>query len=142
MEENPMHPSIYLFFDGNCAEAFAFYEKALGGKIEAMMTYKDAPGPQDSPPEWLGKVMHASLRLGDTAIMASDAPPARSPGKPQGFYISLGVETPEEAERAFGALSGGGKVTMAMEETFFARKFGMTIDRFGIPWMIVCEKQH
>jgi PhnB protein len=136
-----MHPSLYLFFDGNCEEAFRFYEKVLGGKIETLMPYKGAPGPQHAKEDWLGKVMHASLRLGDGTIMASDAPPERSPGKPQGFYISLGVETPEKAEQVFAALSAGGKVTMAMEETFFAAKFGMTVDRFGIPWMVVCEKR-
>jgi PhnB protein len=136
-----MHPSIYLFFDGNCEDAFKFYERVLGGKIEGLMPYKGAPGPQHSAAEWQNKVMHATLRLGDTTIMASDAPPERSPGKPQGFYISLGVETPEKAEQVFAALSASGRVTMAMEETFFARKFGMTFDRFGIPWMVVCEKQ-
>ncbi len=133
MQSNP-----YLFFSGNCEEAFKFYEKTLGGKIEAMMPHAGTPAEEHVPAEWRNKIIHARLSLGEQLLMASDAPPGRF-HKPQGFCVNLGVKDPAEAERIFNAFAKGGSVTMPLEKTFWARKFGMLVDRFGIPWMINCE---
>jgi PhnB protein len=129
----------YLFFNGQCEAAFKFYEKCLGGKIEAMLTHEGTPAEQDVPPEWRKKILHARLTVGDQVLMASDAPPERYE-KPKGFSVSLNVNAPAEAERIFHALAENGKVQMPLAQTFWAIRFGMCVDRFGIPWMINCEK--
>ena len=134
MQLNP-----YLTFNGQCEAAFKFYEKCLGGKIEAMLTHEGTPAEQHVPPEWRKKILHARLTVGDQVLMASDAPPERYE-KPQGFSVSLNVNTPAEAERIFHALAENGKVQMPLEQTFWAVRFGMLVDRFGIPWMINCEQ--
>jgi PhnB protein len=134
MQLNP-----YLFFTGNCKEAFTFYEKVLGGKIIAMMTHKETPAAEHTKPEWQDKIIHARMTFGDQVLMASDAPPEHH--RPmQGFSVSLTVQEPAEADRIFKAFSEGGHVTMPIEETFWAHRFGMLVDRFGTPWMINCEK--
>jgi len=129
----------YLNFNGNCEEAFRYYEKHLGGKIIAMMRYED--GPKDMPvsPDSKKKIMHARLTVGDAVLMASDAPPPRF-DKPQGFAVSIMIDEPAEADRVFSALGDGGTVTMPIGETFWAKRFGMLVDRFGTPWMVNCEK--
>lgn len=140
-----MHITPYLCFNGNCREAFDFYAKAMGGKIEMIMTHKDAPpdamkgdcAPAPGTENW---VMHARMRIGDTVIMASDAP-APHYQKPQGTYLSLAVGSAAEADRIFAALSQGGQVTMPIAETFYAHRFGMAIDRFGTPWMVIFPKE-
>jgi PhnB protein len=134
-----MQTNTYLFFKGNCEEAFKFYEKTLGGKIEAMLSHAGTPAESQVPAEWKNKIIHARLKLGDQFLMASDAPPDRSQ-TPQGFYVNLDFEDPAEAERIYGALSKGGTVNMELQETFWAKKFGMFTDRFGTPWMINCYK--
>ena len=134
MQLNP-----YLTFNGQCEAAFKFYEKCLGGKIEAMLTHEGTPAEQHVPPEWRKKILHARLTVGDQELMASDAPPERYE-KPQGFSVSLNVNTPAEAERIFHALAENGKVQMPLAQTFWAIRFGMCVDRFGIPWMVNCEK--
>lgn len=134
-----MHVNPYLFFNGTCEEAFKFYEKSLGGKIVAMLTHAETPAAKDTPPEWQQKIIHARLLIGDQLLMGSDAPPGRY-HKPQGFSVTVTVETPEEAERLYHALEPGGEVCMPIGETFWARRFGMINDRFGIAWMINCEK--
>jgi PhnB protein len=134
MQLNP-----YLLFNGQCEAAFRFYEKCLGGKIEAMLTHEGTPAEQDVPPEWRKKILHARLTVGDQVLMASDAPPERYE-KPKGFSVSLNVNAPAEAERIFHALAENGKVQMPLEQTFWAIRFGMCVDRFGIPWMVNCEK--
>jgi len=134
MQVNP-----YLTFSGQCEEAFRFYEKVLGGKIEAMMPHRGSPMEQHVPPEWRSKIMHARLRFGDEVLMASDAPPDRYQPM-QGFSVTLGIEDPVEAERVFHALSEQGTVQMPLEKTFWALRFGMLVDRFGTPWMINCEQ--
>jgi PhnB protein len=141
-----MDLNTYLFFDGQCEEAFKLYERVLGGKICGLMRYGDV---QEGPLSLKGsnRVIHASLRVGDRILMGSDTPPAGGamPGqqylKPQGFRTNIGVDTPAEAERIFNALAEGGSVTMPMAETFFAHRFGMFTDRFGAPWMVTCSKQ-
>jgi PhnB protein len=136
MQLNP-----YLSFDGRCEAAFKFYEKALGGKIVAKMTYGETPMKEQSPAELHGKIAHIRMSIGDTLLMGSDSPPNRyEPAK--GITVMLGIDTPGEAERVFKELSEGGTITMPIEETFWARRFGMLVDRFGIPWMVNCERPH
>ncbi len=129
----------YLSYSGNCAEAFNFYAAAAGGKIEMLMTYGQAPPGAPVPPDMTDKVMHATLSIGDAAIMGADAP-VQFASKPAGFSVSLNVETPEEADRLYAALSAGGDIKMPITETFWAQRFAMFIDKFSIPWMINCEK--
>jgi PhnB protein len=129
----------YLLFDGQCEAAFKFYEKCLGGKIEAMIPHEGTPAADYVPAEWRAKILHARMVVGDQILMASDAPPGRQ-AKPQGFSVNLAFKDPAEAERVFKALAEGGSVTMAFGETFWAMRFGMLVDRFGIPWMVNCEK--
>ncbi len=132
-----MKTNTYLFFNGNCREAFGFYEKALGGRIVAMLTGADTPMAEEMP-GMKDKIMHARLDLGGTVLLASDAPPDRY-NKPQGFDVCLNAETAEEAERVFTALAEGGEVKMAIQKTFWAERFGSLVDRFGVPWMVNCE---
>ena len=136
-----MKSITYLYFDGQCKEAFKFYEQCLGGKIVALMTYGDTP--TDSPmaeqvsPESHHKIMHAHLRAGDVELMGSDSPPEYFE-KPQGFSVSLQFDNPVEGERIFQALAENGTVRMPFEETFWASRFGMLVDQFGTPWMVNC----
>jgi PhnB protein len=134
-----MRSNPYLYFDGRCEAAFNFYEKILGGKIQMMMQHEGTPAAEHVPAEWRKKIMHARMAVGDQVLMGSDAPPDRY-HKPQGFSIALQVETAAEADRIFQALSEGGRVTMPIQETFWAIRFGMLVDQFGIPWMVDCEK--
>jgi PhnB protein len=131
----------YLTFDGTCKQAFEFYAKALGAKIEMMMTHGESPMAEQTPKDWRDKIMHASLTVGDQSLMGSDRPPGDK--EPVGgFSVSLSVDKPAEAERLFKALSQGGTVRMEMQETFWAQRFGMLTDRFGVPWMVNCERPH
>jgi PhnB protein len=134
MQLNP-----YLSFNGQCEAAFKFYAEALGGQIVATMTYGETPMADQTPAEWRGKIAHTRMAVGGTMLMGSDSPPDRfEPMK--GVTIALGIDEPAEAERVFQALAAGGNVTMPIQETFWARRFGMLTDRFGTPWMINCEK--
>jgi PhnB protein len=132
-----MQVSPYLHFNGNCEEAFKFYEKVLGAKIVMMLTHEGAPADMPTPPEWKKKIMHARISIDGEIIMGSDAPPAHF-HKPQGFSVSLSVADPAEAERKFTALCEGGSVHMPFGKTFFSKGFGMGADQFGIPWMVNC----
>jgi len=129
----------YLMFNGNCADAFKFYEKVLGARILTMMTYGDTEACKDSPPAMRDKVIHGRITIDGQVVMASDAPSDRY-NTPKGMTLTLSVEQPAEAERVFHALEDGGTVTMPIQETFWAKRFGMLTDRFGTPWMINCEK--
>ena len=129
----------YLVFNGQCEEAFRFYEKHLGGKISFMMTFADSPMADQAPPGWEKKIMHVTLTLGDHVLQGSDAPPEQY-HKPQGFTLSLGTSDAAEAERIFKVLEDKGAVGMPLQETFWALRFGMVTDQFGVPWMINCEK--
>jgi len=133
MQLNP-----YLNFQGQCAEAFRLYERVLGGEITFMQTHGDSPMRDQTPPDWHDAVMHVTLQVGDQVLMGSDAPPPYYE-KPQGISVSIGIEDPAEAERIFAGLSEGGQVRMPMEKTFWAERFGMCVDRFGIPWIVNCE---
>jgi PhnB protein len=134
-----MQLSPYLRFNGQCEAAFKFYERSLGGKIEAMMTHEGTPAAGQVPADWRKKILHVRLVVGDQALMGSDCPPDRYE-KPQGFSVSLDVKTPAEAERLFLALAEGGTVQMQLQQTFWAARFGMVVDRFGTPWMINCSQ--
>jgi PhnB protein len=129
----------YLNFNGNCEEAIKFYAEVLGGEILAILKHRDTPMADKTPPGMEEFVMHARMKLDGQVLMASDAP-ASWYKKPEGFNVQVGVSTPEEAERIFKALSEGGTVNMALEETFWAHRFGTCVDRFGTPWMVNCEK--
>jgi PhnB protein len=129
----------YLMFNGQCETAFKFYEQCLGGKLGAMMTYGSSPMAADVSPELSDKIMHTSLVVGDQELMGSDSPPERYE-EAKGFSVSLNLDDPAEAERLFHALAENGSVQMPIQETFWAARFGMLVDQFGIPWMINCEK--
>jgi PhnB protein len=129
----------YLFFDGRCEEALGFYQRALGAELTMMMRFKEAPQPSSPgmvPPGSEDKVMHASFRIGDTTVMASDG---RCLGKPnvQGFALSITAANEAQADRTFAALADGGQVQMALGKTFFSPRFGMLTDRFGVSWMVL-----
>lgn len=126
----------YIFFNGRCAEAFKFYEKLFGGKIEALMPYGDMA----RTPDLRDKIMHGALYVGDSVLMGSDDGMG-SYKTPQGFRVSLQVKTPAEAERVFAGLSEGGSVMLPIQETFFSHRFGMLTDKFDIPWMVNCQKE-
>jgi PhnB protein len=134
-----MHVQPYLFFDGRCEEALEFYRKQLGAEVTMLMRLKEspeAPQPGMVPPGSDDKVMHASFRVGDSTIMASDG---RCLGQPnfQGFSLSLIVANDAEADRLFTALADGGQVHMPLGKTFFSSRFGMVADRFGVLWMML-----
>jgi PhnB protein len=128
----------YLFFNGRCEEALDFYKKTLGAELVFQMRYKDSPDPVDPnmvPPGSENLIMHATFKVGETTVMASDGCPTQ-PSKFDGFGLSLQPGSPAEAERLFAALSDGGQVRMPMTKTFFSPSFGMVADKFGICWMV------
>jgi PhnB protein len=132
-----MKLTTHLNYGGNCAEALHFYEQHLGGKITFLMSYDQMPEPKNIPPGFEQGVLHASIRIADTTIMACDGPdyqPMRS------AYLCLSVDSNEEAERIYALLSAGGEIFMKMEETFFALRFAMLRDKFGTSWMIIHER--
>lgn len=136
-----MQVTPYLFFDGRCEEAIEFYKKTLGAEVGMLMRFKESPDPMPAgtiPPGSGNKIMHTALRFGGTTVMASDG---RTQGKPKfdGFALSLDVKDEAEADRKFAALSEGGEVHMPLGKTFFAKKFGIVADRFGVSWMIIVE---
>ena len=133
-----MEFSTYLFFNGQCAEAFNFYEQCLGGQVQAM-TYAGSPMESTIPADWHDKIIHARLTVGDHTLMGSDPPPGHYQ-KPQGFSVSISVNDVAEGERIFNRLSEGGTLTMPYQKTFWADGFGMCVDRFGIAWMVNCEQ--
>ena len=137
-KEHTMRMTPYLNFDGQCAEAFRFYERVLGGTLE-VQTHGDSPIAEHVPPEWHDRILHARLVVGDAVLMGSDTPPNEE-AKPQGMAVSLQVRDAAEADRIFAALVEGGSVTMPLEKTFWAERFGMLVDRFGIPWMVGTER--
>ncbi|MGN6702836.1 MAG: VOC family protein [Burkholderiaceae bacterium] len=129
--------NAYLGFDGNCADAMRFYERVLGARIDAMMTYGQSPMADRMPPASADRVMHARLTLGDDVLMAGDSAGCDQPYEPmKGFSLTLNYPTADEATRIFGALAEGGRVTMPLQKTFWAEAFGMVVDRFGTPWIV------
>jgi PhnB protein len=133
----------YLFFEGRCEEALEFYHEALGAEITMLMRYKDSPEAESCeglPDGSDDKVMHASFKVGDSLLMASDGLCSGKPGF-QGISLSLTVSNEKDAERLFGALANGGEVQMPLEKTFWSPGFGMVTDRFGVSWMINTETE-
>ena len=133
-----MQVQPYLFFDGRCEEALEFYRDAVGAKVEALMRFKDSPEPPpaDCAPVGADKVMHASMRIGDSQVMVSDGD-ARGRPEFKGFSLSLTVADADEAQRRFAALGEGGQVAVPLGKTFFSPGFGMLVDRFGVHWMVL-----
>ncbi len=133
-----MQVQSYLFFDGRCEEAIEFYKKMLGAEVGMLMRWKDSPDKSMCTSANENKVMHASLKIGDTRVMASDG---RNTGNPkfEGFALSVNAKDEADADRKFNALSDGGKVTMPLGKTFFSPCFGMTTDKFGVNWMVIVE---
>ncbi len=134
-----MQVQSYLFFDGRCEEAIEFYKKTLGAEVDMLMRWKDSPDKSMCTPANENKVMHASLKIGETRVMASDG---RNTGKPkfEGFALSLDAKTEADADRIFNTLSAGGNVMMPLGKTFFSPRFGMCADKFGVHWMIIVEQ--
>ena len=126
-----------LTFNGQCEAAFKFYEQCLGGNIQTMMTWGDSPMADQVPAEWRDRIIHATLIVGETTLMGGDAPSERYE-EPRGFSVTIQIDDPAEGELVFAALSEAGTVTMPIQQTFWAARFGMCVDRFGIPWMVNC----
>jgi PhnB protein len=127
----------YLNYGGKCQEAFRFYERHLGGKITMMMTHGQGPGASDGPPNWNDAILHARINIGETELLGADIPdsqPMRS------AYLTLTVDSIDEAERIYAALSDGGQIFMPIAETFFAFRFAQLRDQFGASWMILHER--
>jgi len=135
-----MRLNPYLMFDGQCEAAFRFYEQCFGGKLEAMLPYSDSPECGDIPAEYRSRIMHACLVIDGQKLMASDTTPQYPHEGIKGCSVTLNVDSIAEAERLFNALSENGSVMMPLDKTFWAVRFGMCTDRFGVPWMINCEK--
>jgi len=133
MQLNP-----YLEFNGQCEAAFKFYEKCLGGKIEGMIPYAGSPAEQQVPEGSRNQILHAYLVVNGQGLMGSDCPPKMF-NQPKGFSVTLNFKDTAEAERVFDELAKNGTVKMPLEKTFWASRFGMLTDQFGIPWMINCE---
>lgn len=134
-----MHVQPYLFFNGRCEEAIAFYQQALGAHVDMVMRFSESPDPTPpdmTPPDWGHKVMHSSFRIGDTSVMASDGCGAAPQPGAQGFSLSISVADAAAADKAFAALADGGQVQMPLGTTFWSPRFGMLTDRFGIGWMV------
>ena len=134
-----MRINAYLNFKGDCAEAIKFYEKILGGQIVATMTFGQSPMASMVPADWQDKILHTRLQVGDQTLMASDAMPDNYQ-TPAGVTVALNVDNAAEAERIFAALSEGATIHMPMGKTFWAERFGGLVDKYGIPWMVNCEK--
>jgi len=131
-----LHP--YLHFNGQCEEAFKFYEQCLGGQIVAMMRHEGSPMEEHVPAEWAQKIMHACMMVDGEVLAGSDCPPGYY-SEPKGSSVTLALSDPAAADRIFHAFAEGGTVQMPIQETFWAARFGMVTDRFGTPWMINCE---
>ena len=134
-----MKLNTYLNYGGNCQEAFRFYEKHLGGKITMMMTHSEMPGAKDVPPALQNSILYARMTIGETYVMGSDVPPDRFQPM-RSVYLSMAVDTSNEAERIHALLSEGAEIFMPMQETFFASRFSMLRGKFGTSWMIIHER--
>ena len=131
-----MKLDIYVNYPGTCKEAFQFYEQHLGGKITMMMTHQQQPNSANIPEDRKNDILHARIEIGNGVLMGADIPnaePMRS------AYLTLRLDTPQEAERIYAILSEGGQIFMKMEETFFASRFAMLRDKFGTSWMLLHE---
>ena len=130
--------NAYLSFSGDCEAAFRFYEECLDGKLGEIFRYAGTPLAEQVPADWQNKVMHGSLAIGEHVLMGGDVAPDRYE-RPKGFSLSLQMNSTAQAERIFDLLAKDGTVVIPLEKTFWAARFGMIVDRFGIPWLINCE---
>jgi PhnB protein len=128
----------YLFFDGRCEEAIEFYKRTVGAEVLGMMRFKDSPEPPMMAPGSENKIMHVSLKIGDSEIMASDGANTGTTNF-HGFSVALSVKTEAEADRIYNALADGGTIRMPLTKTFFSPRFGMLADKFGLGWMVMTE---
>jgi PhnB protein len=133
-----MQMTPYLSFNGDCEAAFTFYARCLDGTLGAMFRYGGSPMAEEAPADWSDKIMHASVTLGGQMLMGADVVPERYE-EPKGISLSLQLDRTDEAERIFHELASNGRVLVPLEKTFWAERFGMVVDRFGIPWLINCE---
>ena len=134
-----MQIAPYLSFKGECEEAFKFYEQCLGGQLGAIFRYAGSPMADQAPAGWQDKVMHGSVTVGEHVLMGADIAPEGYEA-PKGFTLSIQIKSVADAERIFHELANGGRVVLPLEKTFWAARFGMLVDRFGIPWQINCEE--
>jgi PhnB protein len=134
MQMNP-----YLSFRGDCEAAFKLYERCLGAQVRGAFRYSGSPMANDVPTDWQDKIMHGTLMIGEQLLMGGDVPPERYEA-PRGFSLSLQIQSIDDADRIFRELGSEGTVLVPLEKTFWAARFGMVVDRFGIPWMINCEE--
>jgi len=133
-----MQMTLYLSFSGQCEAAFKFYERVLGGRLGEIFRYGGSPLGDQVPADWQDKIMHGSVTIGDQVLMGADIAPDRYE-EPKGFSLSLQMKDAAEAERIFQELAEGGRVSMPLEKTFWAARFGALVDRFGVPWQVNCE---
>ena len=129
----------YLNYGGNCRQAFEFYAEHLGGKIASVVTHGEQPQASEVPPELRSAVLHARMEIGETILLGADIPPERFQPM-RSAYLTLMLDSVDDAERKYAVLSDGGQIFMPMEETFFARRFAMLRDRFGTSWMLLHER--
>lgn len=129
----------YLNFPGTCEEAFQFYRQCLGGEMLLTRRHEGTPVEDEAPAEWRHKILHMRMRIGDVLLMGGDELP-EDYEPPRGFNVTLGIDDAAEAERIFAELAKDGTIRLPLQETFWATRFGMLTDRFGIPWMINCER--
>jgi len=133
-----MQMTPYLSFDGQCEAAFKFYEQCLGAQPGAIFRYAGTPMADQVPAGWQDKIMHGSVTVGGQELMGGDVAPGQYEA-PKGISLSLQIKSAAEAERIFQEMARDGRVTMPLEKTFWAERFGMVVDRFGIPWLINCD---
>jgi PhnB protein len=133
-----MQMTPYLSFRGECEEAFRFYEQCLGARLGPIFRYGGSAMEDQVPADWQDKVMHGSLTVGGIVVMGGDVAPDRYE-EPRGISLSLQIESTADAERIFAELAREGRIVMPLEQTFWAARFGVLVDRFGIPWLINCE---
>jgi PhnB protein len=135
----PLTPHVSLVFNGQCEAAFRHYADCLDGTIVFMLTWAASPMAADAPPDWGNKILHASLKIGDTVMNGADMPPDRYKA-PQGFAVMLDMTDPAVAERVFETLAKDARIEMPLQETFWASRYALLTDRFGIPWEINCGR--
>ncbi|HXL08265.1 MAG TPA: VOC family protein [Gemmatimonadales bacterium] len=134
-----MKLDVYLNYGGNCEQAFRFYEQELGGKITMMMRHGEQPNAANVPADWKNAILHARIEFGKTVLMGADIPPDRFQPM-RSAYLTLTLDSAEQAERLYALLADGGQIFMKMEETFFASRFAMLRDKFGTSWMLLHER--
>lgn len=137
----PAEMNVHVPFDGNCRDAMAFYADVIGGHLESMITFGETPAAEDTPEDWHDRIVHASLNIRGRRLMGADMA-GECYTRPQGVQVHLEFEDPERAGEVFARLADGGHIIMPFEQTFWAYRFGMTTDRFGLGWMISCGIEH